>query len=494
MADAAPVMMWVAGPDGRRIDFNRTWLRFTGRTLAAEVGDGWLEDVHPEDRESCLAGYGAAEAARRPFAIECRLRRSDGSYRSMLDSGVPSVDSDRGFQGYVGSAVDITEVKRAQQAVVESLTLRSAIVGSLCGPVAAVDRSGDILAVNEAWTRFMAEMGGDAGTASVGANYLDVCRRAVLVGDPHARAALDAIDGVLAGRSARELLEYPCVTPSGVQWHAMIVEPFKHPGGGVVISHIDITRRRRAEEEVQREREELAHALRVATLGELATSLAHEINQPLAAIASNAQAARRLLESAQAGGEIPAVLQDIAADAQRAAQVIRRLRALFKKEHSERHAVDMTAVIEEVISLLSKDLERRRICLELALPPDTPRVLGDVVQLQQVILNVLLNAAEAMTDEAHSRELRIEADPRESGILTITVRDSGRGAEASELEHIFDRFVTSKAEGLGMGLSISRSIVKAHGGRMWATRNAGHGLTMHIELPSLERELEHRRR
>jgi C4-dicarboxylate-specific signal transduction histidine kinase len=230
------------------------------------------------------------------------------------------------------------------------------------------------------------------------------------------------------------------------------------------------------------------------TLGELATSLAHEINQPLAAIASNAQAARRLLGPAQAGGEIPAVLQDIAADAQRAAQVIRRLRALFKREHSERHAVDMTAVITEVISLLRKDLERRRICLELALPPDTPRVLGDVVQLQQVILNVLLNAAEAMTDEAPSRVLRIAADARESGILTITVRDSGRGAEASELEQIFERFVTRKVDGLGMGLSISRSIVEAHGGRMWATRNTGHGLTMHIELPSLEREPEHQAR
>lgn len=243
--------------------------------------------------------------------------------------------------------------------------------------------------------------------------------------------------------------------------------------------------------EVKRAQQAMEESL---TLGELATSLAHEINQPLAAIASNAQATRRLLGPAQAGGEISAALQDIAADAQRAAQVIRRLRARFKSGHGDRDAVDMTAVITEVISLLRKDLERRRICLELALPPDTPRVLGDVVQLQQVILNVLLNAAEAMTDEALSRVLRIEADARESGILRITVRDSGKGAVASELEHIFDRFVTRKVGGLGMGLSISRSIVKDHGGRMWATRNTGRGLTMHIELPSLEGEPEHQAR
>jgi C4-dicarboxylate-specific signal transduction histidine kinase len=129
-------------------------------------------------------------------------------------------------------------------------------------------------------------------------------------------------------------------------------------------------------------------------------------------------------------------LQDIAADAQRAAQVIRRLRALLKKEHGERHAVDMTAVIKEVVSLLGKDLERRRICLELALPLDTPHVLGDVVQLQQVILNVLLNAAEAMTDEAHPRVLRIETNARESGILTITARDSGRGPRPRAGAHL----------------------------------------------------------
>ena len=135
----------------------------------------------------------------------------------------------------------------------------------------------------------------------------------------------------------------------------MIVEPLKRAEGGLVISHIDVSRRRRAEEEVEREREELAHALRVATLGELATSLAHEINQSLAAIASNAQAAHRMLGAAA----VPEMLRDIAMDAQRAAQIIRRLRVLFKKEHSERQRVDVGEVIKEVIALLRKDLERR---------------------------------------------------------------------------------------------------------------------------------------
>ena len=157
----------------------------------------------------------------------------------------------------------------------------------------------------------------------------------------------------------RPLLEYACHGPSEVRWYAMIVEPLKRAEGGLVISHIDVSRRRRAEEEVEREREELAHALRVATLGELATSLAHEINQSLAAIASNAQAAHRMLGAAAVDAEVPEMLRDIAMDAQRAAQIIRRLRVLFKKEHSERQRVDVGEVIKEVIALLRKDLERR---------------------------------------------------------------------------------------------------------------------------------------
>jgi PAS domain S-box-containing protein len=488
VTDAAPVMMWMAGEDGACVAFNRMWLRFTGRPLAEELGEGWAEGVHPDDRPGCLESYRAALAVRRPFTSEYRLRRADGEYRWMIDTGVPSVDADGRFRGYVGSAVDVTDARAARQTVMETLALRSAIFGSLYGPVAALDRAGVIIAVNESWSRLATEQGADPRKTGVGVDYLDICRRAADGGDEHAGAALEAIESVLAERSPRAMLEYACTTRSGIQWYAMIVEPFKRPEGGVVISHIDVTRRREAEEQAEREREELTHALRVATLGELATSLAHEINQPLAAIATNAQVARRLLqaESTHVDPEVPAALGDIAADAQRAAQVIRRLRVLFKKEHGEREPVDLAEVIKEVIGLLNRDVERRGIHLEVALEGKGQRVLGDVVQLQQVLLNVLVNAAEAMTDAPHPRRLRLLMKAAEPTILTITIRDSGPGVDAGELEQIFDRFVTSKPDGLGMGLSISRSIVKAHGGRMWATRNKNRGLTVHIELPCLE--------
>ncbi len=492
MANAAPVMIWVAGPDGLCTDFNRAWLEFTGRTLAQEIGDGWADGVHPEDRDRCIGVYRQALAARRPFTVEYRLLRADGTYRTMLDNGVPRFDADGAtFSGYIGSAVDITDIKDAQRAIVESTALRSAILGSLYGAVVALDRDGAIVAVNEMWTRFAEENRADKSATGVGANYLSVCRRAAAAGDRHAEKALDAIESVLSGRVPRALLEYPCHSPTETRWFAMAVESFRRPEGGAVISHIDVTRRRQAEEEAERGRDELAHALRVATSGELATTLAHEINQPLTAIVSNAQAARRMIDASRLDREeLKAALEDIAGDARRTADIIRHLRALFRKEVAERRPLDVNEVIADVTGLLGKDLERRRIHLYLELGEGLPRVLGDTIQLQQVFLNVLVNACDAMKDVDGVRELHIETAHREGGRIDIAVRDSGVGVKESELSHIFDRFVTTKPNGLGMGLAISRSIIESHGGRIWATRNEGRGLTLHTELPALSPQPE----
>ena len=244
-------------------------------------------------------------------------------------------------------------------------------------------------------------------------------------------------------------------------------------------------RRRQAEAEAQKQRDELAHALRVATLGEMTASFAHEINQPLAAIATNAAATRRLLSIADAPpGDIDAALSDIAEDARRASQTIRRLRTLFLKEDGERVALDINALIDDMIGLLRHDMRAKKILVAFARGERLPPVLGDPVQLRQVMLNVIVNAAEAITQAADDlREIRIETSQPERGRIAITIRDSGAGVESSELERIFGHFVSTKPQGLGMGLAISRSIVQAHAGRIWATRNPDRGLTFHIDLP-----------
>ncbi len=484
MADSTPVMVWLSGPDGKRTYVNQRWLDFTGRALDQELGDSWITRVHPEDQAAVGSTLAMALGEGRPFTAEYRLARRDGQYRWLLDHGAPRRADDGVLLGYVGSAVDVTQLRAAQQALLETDLLRSAIFGSLYGHVAALDKHGRIIAVNQAWLRFAVENGGDPARVSIGANYIDVCRDAVETGDPDAPRVLEAVCTVLAGGAPRQV-EYAFQASSGERWYEMTVEPLRRPEEGVLVTHVDVTRRRQAEEEAQRQRDELAHVLRTTTLGELAASLAHEINQPLAAIVANAQATRRLLDAGRASRPgVVETLNDIVDDAKRASQVIRRLRALFRKEHVEPRPVDFNEVVGDAIGVLQHDAARRRISVRCALARGLEPVRGDPVQLQQVLLNVLVNACEAIAAaEDGPREVTIETSALAAGGVAVSIRDTGIGVKDGDLERIFEHFVSTKVEGLGMGLAISRSIVQAHSGRIWATANADRGLTLHLELP-----------
>jgi signal transduction histidine kinase len=244
-------------------------------------------------------------------------------------------------------------------------------------------------------------------------------------------------------------------------------------------------RRQRAEDQVRARREELAHAQRVATMGELSASLAHEITQPLTAIATNAHAARRILATSTDRGELNEALVDIAGDAERAGSIVQRVRAMVRKQPGERQPVDINATVTGVATILRRDIAQADISLQLRLAENLPRVHGDAVQLQQVVLNLLVNACQAMADVADGpRVLRIETAEPKPGSIEISVADTGAGLTAPELERMFEPFVSSKAEGLGMGLSINRSIVEAHGGHIAATRNRDRGLTLRVTLPT----------
>ena len=486
LAETAPLMIWMSGPDARRTYFNRRWLEMTGRRADEDLSESWADSVHPNDRRLAVDTYHAAVSERRAFTLDYRLRRWDGDDRWVLDHGVPRIDETGDFTGYVGSVIDITALNTALRAVLESTALRSAIFGSLYGQVAAIDRDGAIIAVNHSWTRFAEENSVDpARGATVGDNFLDACRRAAAAGDGDATRVLDAITAVLAGKQEDARLEYACGVQSVERWFEMTVEPFRHADGGAVISFIDITRRRLAEDEARRQREELAHAQRVTTLGELGASLAHEINQPLAAIVTNAQAAVRLLERAGlVHADVSEALTDIAADAQRASAIIRRLRALSRKEHAPQRGLDLNEIIDDVVSLLRYDLARKSITVVHAADPVLPFVSGDPVQLQQVILNLVVNASEAIGIAPDGpREIRITTGLPAPDVVEVRVHDTGVGAKPPELERMFERFVSTKPGGLGMGLAISRSIVEAHGGRIVAEANPDRGLTLRVELP-----------
>jgi signal transduction histidine kinase len=243
-------------------------------------------------------------------------------------------------------------------------------------------------------------------------------------------------------------------------------------------------RRLRAEDEVRKQRDELAHALRVTTLGEMTASFAHELGQPLTAITMNAEAAQQLLARHGTESRVDEALDDVIADASRASETLRRLRALFRKEAPAREREDVNAAIEDVLRLLDSEMRHRQIRTQFIRGAGSVYVIGDAVQLRQVLINLLVNAAEAISAGGEAaREIQIESRRLEAGRVEILIRDAGVGVEESELEQIFEHFVSSKPQGLGMGLAISRSILEAHSGTIWATRNEGRGLTMHVQLP-----------
>jgi len=248
--------------------------------------------------------------------------------------------------------------------------------------------------------------------------------------------------------------------------------------------------RKRAEEALQQAREELAHVTRVTTLGELAASIAHEINQPLAAIGADANACLHWLAADRPDlDSVREALTAIVKDGLRAGEVITRIRALLTRSSVARGPCDLTGVIRDVLPLVGPEIRRHGISLEMSLAPNLPQVAGDRIQLQQVLLNLLMNAAEAMREVPPVRRrmvVRATADHRDDGPWAIVaVEDAGVGFSEAEAPRLFEAFYTTKPGGLGMGLSISRSIIDNHRGRLWATANSDHGATFQFALPGM---------
>jgi C4-dicarboxylate-specific signal transduction histidine kinase len=249
---------------------------------------------------------------------------------------------------------------------------------------------------------------------------------------------------------------------------------------------LDITSKRLAQFEVEQQRRELAHLARVTTLGELSGSLAHELNQPLTAILSNTQAAQRFLKNGTADlGEVSAILQDVVVQNRRAGEVIQRLRLLFKKTDVQESSVDLNEVVQEVAKLMHGDLLDRQVRLETALAENLATVAADRVQMQQVLINLIINGSDAMA-ECIPRDRRLLARTHQDDQQTVivSVEDAGCGIPDELRERIFESFFTTKKEGMGLGLSVCRTIVAAHRGKLWATANEKRGTTFHFSIPA----------
>jgi two-component system, LuxR family, sensor kinase FixL len=264
------------------------------------------------------------------------------------------------------------------------------------------------------------------------------------------------------------------------------VLPLNRDEGGALVSLTDVTERRRVELDAQQTREELAHFTRVSTIGELTASLAHELNQPLSGILANARAAQRFLAVPSPNlAEVRECLADIVGDNRRATDVIRRLRELLRKGTVRPVLLDVNVVVGEVVKLLGSDAIMRDVSIVVDLERRLPLVTADRVQLQQVLLNLLLNAMDAMkVSNGHARVATVRTSEDNDHAVHLTVHDTGPGLEAGTESTIFEPFYTTKADGMGMGLSIARSIVVANGGRIWAVNDPNGGTTLHVTLPA----------
>jgi C4-dicarboxylate-specific signal transduction histidine kinase len=247
----------------------------------------------------------------------------------------------------------------------------------------------------------------------------------------------------------------------------------------------EIAERQRAEEALQKAQGELAHVTRVMTLGELTASIAHEVNQPLAAVVTNGQAGLRwlALETPRLD-EVRAAVERIVRDGNRASEVIQRIRALAKKNPTLMVSLDINDVIREAILLVQREVSSRGASLRTELASTLPAILGDRIQLQQVVVNLVINGVDAMaTITNRPREVIIQSQPHETREVLVSVRDAGVGLDAESADRLFNAFFTTKPSGMGMGLSISRSIIMAHGGRLWASPNADHGAAFQFTVP-----------
>jgi two-component system sensor kinase FixL len=467
-------MIWMSGTDKLCTFFNKGWLDFTGRPLEQELGNGWAQGVHHEDFDHCLKVYVDAFDAREPFTMEYRLRRRDGEYRWVLDNGTPRFASDGRFLGYIGSCLDITDRNQAQE------RFRLAVEASPNG-IVLVNAQGQIVLLNACVEKLFGYQRQELIGQVVELLVPERFRRDHLA----YRAGFHAAPAARAMGAGRELFAR---RKDGTEFPVEIgISPIQSPEGTLVLSVIvDITERRQAEAEARQHREEVAHLSRLAMMGEMAGSLAHELNQPLGAIVTNAGAGLRFLERGNLGTEkLRELLQDIVADGRRAGEVIRTVRKMGRKEAGAREFLNINDLIAEVLRLSHSDALAHYCSVSTELDPVLAKVEANSVQLQEVFLNLIQNAFEASEEVPRvRRHVIIRTECVGDHAVQAYVRDFGPGLPADQPQRVFDRFFSTKPEGMGIGLFIARSIVAAHGGTLSAENVEGGGAQFLLRLPA----------
>ena len=478
---ALPAVVWTAGPDGE-IDFlNQFWCEYTGVAVDGGYGRGWLASIHQEDQPELLDRWKVVLATGEPQEMQARLRRFDGQYRWFVFRARPLRDASGRILKWCGVSIDVDDRTRTEETLNASEHRFRLIVDNLPTLVSLRTPAGDLEFANRHVLEYVGatlqELQALDTTGPIHPddrpNLLAAWNVALETGEPY--------DIEVRRRRA----------DGAYRWFHSRGFPLRDTEGRIITWYLlgtDIDDRKRAEEALQRSQSELAHVSRMTTLGELAASIAHEVNQPLGTVVNNASACLNLLAKGTSElEEAREVLKEIIDEANRASAVIARVRQLSKKVPYERIVVNLREVVTDVLALARYQAGTRQITIRTDLPNDLPPVIGDRLQLQQVLLNLVVNGMDAMKEIEVPRRIliisgRSETQDGKLGSL-ITVQDAGTGFQPEGMNRLFEAFYSTKSEGMGMGLAISRSIIEAHGGKLWAEANQGPGATLLFRLP-----------
>ena len=478
IVDGIPGFVALMTPAGELELVNPQLVEYCGRTLEELRHWGTSDTVHAEDLPRVVQVFARSITSGNPYDFEARIRRFDGVYRWFQVRGLPVRDADGRILRWCSLLTDIDERKRAEDALKrsEAFLAEGQRLSRLGGFSWRVETD-EIMWSEELYRIFGFER--------------DVL---VTLGLIATRVHPEDIplmnDMVEKARGAVRDFEYQhrlLMPDDSVKYLHLIAHGIRDNDGRLeyIGAVQDVTQRQISEEALAKARSELAHVASVTSLATLTASIAHEVNQPLSGIVTNASTSLRMLtlDPPNVDGARETARRTIR-DANRASDVITRLRALFSKKHTLTERVDLNDATREVIALSLSELQRNRVILRCELAEDLPLVTGDRVQLQQVILNLLRNASDAMnTVHDRPRELLIRTERDEGDRALLTVKDAGLGFDPQTAERLFETFYTTKHDGMGVGLYVSRSIIESHQGRLWATLNEGPGATFSFSIP-----------
>jgi len=445
------------------------------------VWEDWIRRLHPEDRERTVDAIEQRIRERRDFELDYRTAHSNGTIKYIHALGHPVFNSSGDLVEFVGTSIDITERERAEAALRASEERWRAVFEKAMVGIVTVGLDGRFATANASYQRITGYTEDELRNLTV----LDITHEEdrdliqLLPANPlEARSApVNEFEKRYRRRDGQVVWAYVS---------SFVVPATETTPAFVAAIVVDITGRKLTEEALQQAQADLARVNRVMLLGEMTASIAHEINQPIAAVITNANAGLRWLGARPANlEEVHQALGRIVRDGNHAGEVIHRIRGLARKQlPARRDRSDLNEAIREAVALTQTEVQRHEVNLQMRLSADLPLVPGDRVQLQQVIINLVMNAVEAMDGQGYSpRELTISSGTGSSSDVFVEVQDTGPGLDPADLDRLFQSFYTTKPEGMGLGLAISRSIVEAHGGRLSAVANQPHGAVFRFTLP-----------